>query len=135
MKPLVRFFTVVFLIGALGVAIAGVLFALKAAIGHVPGVPIAFGTTAGVTILGLIAWWSFRHAAPVSRHWLGNILYRGGCVCAGLLAIAGVLFAGVYGWNNPYGGLVAPFMIAVFWLNALICQVIGCGFLYFIAGR
>jgi hypothetical protein len=135
MKSLIRFFEIAFWIGTHGVAIAGVFFAVKAASGNNFGAAIAFGAMSGVIILGLIAWWSFMNAEPTRRHWLGNILYQGGYICAGLLAVAGVVFAGIYGRDNLYGGLVAPFVIVVFWIAAIACQIVGRGFLYFLAGR
>lgn len=119
-----------------GVAIAGVFFAVKSWSGNNPLAAMAFGTMAGATILGLIVWWNSLKAAPVRQQWLGNFLYEGACTCSVILAVVGVVLAwGFYDGNNPYWELISPFMIVVFWSNALICWIVGRTFLYFLAGR
>jgi tellurite resistance protein TehA-like permease len=75
-------------------------------------------------------------AEPTRQRWLGNILYEGACMCSVVLAVVGVALAwGFYNENNPYWGLISPFMIVVFCSSALICWIIGRTFLYFLAGR
>jgi hypothetical protein len=126
----------IFLIATHGVAIAGVFFAVKSWSGNNPFAAMAFGTMAGATILGLIAWWNFMKAEPIRQRWLGNFLYEGACTCSVILAVVGVVLAwGFYDGNNPYWELISPFMIVAFWSNALICWIIGRAFLYFLAGR
>jgi hypothetical protein len=123
------------LIGSHGVAITAVLFAADALSKGNLGGTVAFGALAGVIIFGLISWWSFKIVEPTSYHRLGNSLYLGGRDCAWLLVIAGVAFAVAFGWDNPFWGFVAPFMIVVFWLAALACWIVGRAFLYFLADR
>jgi hypothetical protein len=93
----------IFLIATHGVAIAGVFFAVISWRGSNLGAAIAFGTMAGATILGLIAWWNFMNAEPTRQRWLGNILYQGARDCSVVLVVVGKIFAWMfYNENNPY---------------------------------
>jgi hypothetical protein len=147
MKSIIRFLKIVFLIGAHGVAIAGVFIVFfvlekaepgsaRAAILVSFGPAISFGLMAGITIFDLIAWWNFRDADPARRHRIGNILHWGGLICGVLLAVSGVVFALVAGISgNPFWVFNALFAAAVFEIPAFICWRFGRAFRCLLSGR
>src|SRR4051812_39700603 len=93
MKFSVQFLKNIFLIGAHGMAIAGVFCAFEAANGgNVRAAPISFGMVAGIIMLDLMVWWGSLNAEPIRRQRLGNMLYWGGCIGGALLLVAGVFF-------------------------------------------
>jgi hypothetical protein len=136
MKLIIRLLKIFFLIGTHGLAVAGVIFSFEAAKSGALEFAIAFGATAGVIILDLIAWWTFRNAEPARRHQIGNLIYWGGCIFAALLAASGVLVAVSWGVvYNTYWLFVVLTMTAVFWLPAFVCWRIGRAFLYILVSR
>jgi hypothetical protein len=132
MKSIIQFLKIIFLIGAHGVAIAGVFLAVETASrGNVRAAPIAFGAMTGIIIFDLIAWWSFRDSDPARRHRIGNILYWGGCICGALLAVYGVFFVIVSGIShNPFWVFNAFWAAAVLGLPAFVCWKFGRAFRY-----
>jgi hypothetical protein len=137
MKSTIRFLKIIFLIGAHGVAIAGIVLAVETASrGNVRAAPISFGAMAVVIIFDLIAWWNFMEADPARRHRIGNMLCWGGCICGALFAVYGMFFVIVSGISrNPFWVFNALWAVAVFGIPAFVCWKFSRAFRYILSDR